>query len=83
MDNMSVNLVPRDQTQFAAALSTLAVNFSLQDEVVAKLKSEGLQDLEELRFFFDSEDYVGRWVSWGWGMQPWFRLPEFAEHGQR
>ena len=60
---MSVNLVPCDQTQFAAALSTLALNFSLQDEVVAKLQSEGLQDLEELRFFFDSEDHVGRWVA--------------------
>ena len=60
---MSVNLVPQDQTQFAAALSTPARNFSLQDEGVAKLKSEGLQDLEELRFFFDSEDHVGRWVS--------------------
>ena len=33
------------------------------DEVVAKLQSEGLQDLEELRFFFDSEDHVGRWVA--------------------
>ena len=33
------------------------------DEVVAKLKSEGLPDLEELQFFFDSEDHVGRWVS--------------------
>ena len=32
-------------------------------DVVAKLKAEGLQDLEELRFFFDSEDHVGRWVS--------------------
>ena len=61
--NMSVNLLPRDQTQFAAALSTLALNFSLQDEVVAKLQSEGLHDLEELRFFFDSEDHVGRWVA--------------------
>ena len=61
--SMSVNLVPRDHTQFAAALSTFALNFSLQDEVVAKLQSEGLQDLEELRFFFDSEDHVGLWVA--------------------
>ena len=59
---MSVNLVPRDQTQFAPALSTLASNFSLRDEVVAKLPSEGLQDLKELRFF-DSADHAGRWVA--------------------
>ena len=57
---MSVNLVPRDQSQFAAALDTLALN--LHQDVVAKLKTEGLQDLEELRFF-DSEDHIGRWVS--------------------
>ena len=58
---MFVNLVPRDQTRCAAALSTLALNFGLQDEVVAKLQSEGFQDLEE--FFFDNENHVGRWVA--------------------
>ena len=36
---MSVNLLPRDQSQFAAALDTLAMNFSLHQDVVAKLKT--------------------------------------------
>ena len=69
--------------QFAAALSTLALNFSLQDEVVAKLQSEGLQDLEELRFFFDSE------TTWAAGLpspvleiRPCSRLPGFAGRGR-
>ena len=60
---MSVNLVPRDQSQFAAVLDTLALNFSRHQDVVVKLKTEGLQDLAEFRCFFDSEDHVGRWVS--------------------
>ena len=64
VSGMSVNLVPRNQSQLtAASLDTLALNFSLHQDMVAKLKTEGLQDLEEFRFFFDSEDHVGRWVS--------------------
>ena len=65
--SMSVNLVPRDQTQFAAALSTLALNFSLQDEVVARLQSEGLQDVEELRLYLTARTMlVAGLPSWGW-----------------
>ena len=60
---MSLSLVPRDAANFAAALSTLALNFSLDQAVVDKLKSEGLTHMEELRFLFDSEDHVGRWVA--------------------
>eukprot|EP00439_Symbiodinium_sp_Y106_P034627 s3674_g4.t1 len=58
---MSHSLVPRDGSNFAAALDTLALNFSLDPAVVTKLKAEGLPHLEELRFFFDNEDHVGRW----------------------
>ena len=56
--DMSVNLVPRDQIHIAAALDTLALNFNLRQDVVNKL-NEGLQDLEELRLFFDHEEHVG------------------------
>ena len=58
---MSHSLVPRDGSNFAAALDTLALNFSLDPAVVTKLKAEGLPHLEELRFFFDNEDHVGPW----------------------
>ena len=60
---MSQALVPREGSDFAVALDTLALNFSLAPEVVAKLKQEGLANLEELRFLFDSEEHVGRWVA--------------------
>ena len=40
---MSVNLAPLDQSQFAAALDTLTLNFSLRQDVVAKLKAEGVR----------------------------------------
>ena len=60
---MSQALVPREGSNFAVALDTLALNFSLAPEVVAKLKQEGLANLEELRFLFDNEEHVGRWVA--------------------
>ena len=60
---MSQALVPREGSDFAVALDTLALNFSLSPEVVAKLKQEGLANLEELRFLFDSEEHVGKWVA--------------------
>ena len=60
---MSQALVPREGSDFAVALDTLAFNFSLAPEVVAKLKQEGLANLEELRVLFDSEEHVGTWVA--------------------
>eukprot|EP00439_Symbiodinium_sp_Y106_P014492 s6028_g2.t1 len=61
---MSQTLVPRDGTDFKAALDTLALNFTLAPEVQAKLLAEGLiAILEELRFLFDNQEHVGRRVS--------------------
>ncbi|CAE7943544.1 unnamed protein product, partial [Symbiodinium necroappetens] len=45
-----------------ASLETLSLNFSLAPEIQAKLLAEGLTNLEELRFLFDNEEHVGRWV---------------------
>jgi len=59
---MSQALVPRDGTDFKASLETLSLNFSLAPEIQAKLLAEGLTNLEELRFLFDNEEHVGRWV---------------------
>ena len=56
-------LVPRDGTDFKASLDTLALNFSLAPEIQARILAEGLSHLEELRFFFDNEEHVGRWVA--------------------
>ncbi|CAE7730172.1 unnamed protein product [Symbiodinium sp. CCMP2592] len=60
---MSQALVPRDGNDFKAALDTLSLNFSLAPEIQARLLSDGLSHLEELRFFFDNEEHVGRWVA--------------------
>lgn len=60
---MSQALVPRDGTDFKASLDTLALNFSLAPEIQARILAEGLSHLEELRFFFDNEEHVGRWVA--------------------
>ena len=51
------------RNNFKASLNILALNFILAPEVQAKLLAEGFSNLEELRFLFDNEEHVGRWVS--------------------
>ena len=60
---MSQAKVPRDGTDFKESLDTLALNFSPAPEIQTRLLAEGLNHLEELRFFFDNEEHVGRWVA--------------------
>ena len=60
---MAQSLVPRDGGDFKAALATLATNFSLAPEVTKRIESEGVTHLEELRYLFDSEEHVGRWIT--------------------
>ena len=59
----SVALVPRAEQDIRAARNVLALNFSLNDEVVEELLKVGVRNLEEFRFLFEDEAKVGAFVA--------------------
>ena len=59
----SLQLVPSDGADAAATFRQLGINFSIAEAVTDALVKARLQNLEEFRFFFESEDKVQPWLS--------------------
>ena len=58
----SFNLVPRDGADFRTTLESLQLNFDFSNDVLEALHKAKLKNLEEFRYFFESEADVGLWV---------------------
>lgn len=58
----SFNLVPRDGADFKITLESLQLNFDFSQDVLDALLKANIKNLEELRYFFESETEVGVWV---------------------
>ena len=59
----SLQLVPSDGADAAATFRQLGINFSIAEAVTDALVKARLQNLEEFRFFFESEDKVQPWLA--------------------
>ena len=59
----SVALVPRVQHDVKQALETLQSNFSLSEQIIKAILATGIQNLEEFRYLWDTEEGVERWVT--------------------
>ena len=59
----SLQLAPSDGADAAATFRQLGVNFSIAEAVTDALVKARLQNLEEFRYFFESEDKVQPWLS--------------------
>ena len=58
----SFHLVPRAGADFRATLVSLQLNFEFADEILEALVKAKLKNLEEFRYFFESEAEIGVWV---------------------
>ncbi|CAE7363164.1 unnamed protein product, partial [Symbiodinium sp. CCMP2592] len=58
----SFSLVPRDGADFRATMESLQLNFEFSDDVLEALVKQKIKNLEEFRYFFESEGEIGLWV---------------------
>ncbi|CAE7815841.1 unnamed protein product [Symbiodinium sp. CCMP2592] len=58
----SFSLVPRDGADFRATMESLQLNFEFSDDVLEALVKQKIKNLEEFRYFFESEAEIGLWV---------------------
>ena len=54
----SLPLVPREGGTIQATLEALALNFTLDEGIVQALLKSKIQNLEEFRFLFNSEEQI-------------------------
>ncbi|CAJ1338577.1 unnamed protein product [Effrenium voratum] len=59
----SLPLVPRQRGTIQATLEALALNFTLDEGIVQALLKSKIQNLEEFRFLFNTEEQIQVWVS--------------------
>ena len=59
----SYSLVPRDGADFRATLESLLLNFDFSNDILEALVKQKIKNLEEFRYFFESESEIGLlWV---------------------
>ena len=54
--------MPRDGADFRATLESLQLNFDFSNDILEALVKQKIKNLEEFRYFFESESEIGLWV---------------------
>ena len=54
--------MPRDGADFRATVESLQLNFDFSNDILEALVKQKIKNLEEFRYFFESESEIGLWV---------------------